>query len=107
MGKGQSVTGFVLSLVGLVLSILGTYFSIIALPVSIVGLVLSVLGGKKVKASGEKKWVSNCWLSSRNYCCCFFINILLHLRNLRFSSRFSIKWVKWIDVRFYKQYNKV
>ena len=62
MGKGQSVTGFVLSLVGLVLSILGTYFSIIALPVSIVGLVFSVLGGKKVKASGEKSGLATAGL---------------------------------------------
>ncbi len=54
MGKGQSIAGFVLSIVGLALSFLTGVFSIIALPTSIVGLVLSIIGGKKYKANGEK-----------------------------------------------------
>ena len=62
MGKGQSVAGFVLSLVGLVLSFLGGIFSIIALPVSIVGLVLAVIGGKKYKANGEKSGLATAGL---------------------------------------------
>ncbi len=52
MGKGLSISGFVLSLVGLVLSFLSGVFSIISLPTSIVGLVLSVIGGKKLKNNG-------------------------------------------------------
>lgn len=53
MGKGQSIAGFVCSLVALVICWFG-YVSFVALPLAIVGLVLSVLGGKKLKANNQK-----------------------------------------------------
>ena len=53
MGKGQSIAGFVVSIVALVFSFLGTFFSIAALPMAIVGLVLAVIGGKKLKENGQ------------------------------------------------------
>ena len=55
MGKGLTITGFILSLVSLVSAWLPVPFLPFAgLPMAIVGLILSVVGGKKLKANGQK-----------------------------------------------------
>ena len=61
MGKGQSIAGFVLSLVALVICWFG-YASFVALPLAIVGLVLAVVGGKKLKANGQKSGLATAGL---------------------------------------------
>ena len=62
MGRGQAITGFVMSIVGLVLSFFGAVGSIVALPVSIIGLVLAVIGGKKLQANNQPRGMATAGL---------------------------------------------
>ena len=59
MGKGQTIAGFVLSLVGIVSAFVFFYISI---PCSILGLVFSIIGGKKLKENNQPRGLATAGL---------------------------------------------